>query len=198
MSAPDPEKEANQDPHRALRMWLAMRAQFREDTELMRQAWLQIPAETRGVMQMEIIDANEPPMGADAAKLAERVSPVVDGGLGLPVEPRSRSGTGPGDRANVAGTGHEGTVGRRHGPDFRSVSWDGHTYTFSPTQAACVKVLWTAYDNGTPEVGETTILEEAGSDGSKLRDVFKSGKTFHPAWRKMIVQGRKGAFRLSG
>src|SRR5262249_42828715 len=31
---------------------------------------------------------------------------------------------------------------RTHGPDFRSVDWYGTPYTFTATQAACVKVLW--------------------------------------------------------
>jgi hypothetical protein len=77
----------------------------------------------------------------------------------------------------------------RHGPDYRDCTWNGVRYTFSATQAACIKVLWEASDNGTPEVGESTVLEMAGSTASKLRDVFKSGKTLHLAWGNMVLPG---------
>ena len=71
-------------------------------------------------------------------------------------------------------------------------------YTFSPTQAACVKVLWKQLENGTAEMREATILELAGSNGRKLLYLFKTGNTRHPAWGKMIVKGqRKDTFRLN-
>ena len=45
-------------------------------------------------------------------------------------------------------------------------------------------------------LSQSTILDRAGSDGSKLRDVFDKGK--HPAWETMIVAAeRKGAYRLA-
>jgi hypothetical protein len=84
----------------------------------------------------------------------------------------------------------------RHSADFRSVHWYGKDYTFTPTQAACVKLLWGANENGTPELGQDTILlhptVEAGA--SRLRDVFKG----HPAWDLLIVKGTtQGAYRLA-
>jgi hypothetical protein len=84
----------------------------------------------------------------------------------------------------------------RHSKDFRSVHWYGCDYSFSPTQAACVKVLWEAWENGTPELGQATILEhpEVEAESERLIDVFKG----HPAWGKMIVKGRTaGAYRLA-
>jgi hypothetical protein len=83
----------------------------------------------------------------------------------------------------------------RHGPDFRSCHWDGTDYTFTATQAACVKVLWDALENGTPDVGQQYILVEgAGADSQSLKDVFKKS----PAWQKMILASKtRGSFRLA-
>lgn len=74
----------------------------------------------------------------------------------------------------------------RHSPDFRSVHWYGTDYTFTPNQAACVELLWHAWEQGTPELGDGHILgtTKAG-DRQRLRDVFKNC----PAWGTMIVRG---------
>jgi hypothetical protein len=81
-----------------------------------------------------------------------------------------------------------------HAVDFRSVQWNSRKYTFTPTQAAVVKILWQHYDSGTPEVGGDTLLAEADSDATQLRQVFRKSE----AWGEMIVQGsRKGIFRLA-
>jgi hypothetical protein len=83
---------------------------------------------------------------------------------------------------------------RRHGPDYRDVWWDGANHKFTATQAAVVKVLWEAYDHGTPEIGQETILEAAGSDAKRLADLFKG----HAAWDTMIVEGTtRGTRRLA-
>ncbi len=82
-----------------------------------------------------------------------------------------------------------------HADDFRSVDWYGIPYTFTPTQAACVKVLWEHWDRNTPTVGEQTILEVAESACPRLINVFGHGK--HPAWGEMIVSDSKGTFRLA-
>jgi hypothetical protein len=90
---------------------------------------------------------------------------------------------------------------RRHGVDFRSVDWDGATYKFTKAQAACVGVLWQAMDNGTPEMDQATLLEEADLRGKRLIDVFRKRKSpsgYHPAWATMIVAGStKGSVRLA-
>lgn len=82
----------------------------------------------------------------------------------------------------------------RHSPDFRSVNINGMEYTFTAGQAACVKILWEAYENHTPEVGQETLLEKSGSAGNRLRDVFKD----HSSWQKFIIEGTtKGTFKLN-
>ncbi len=80
-----------------------------------------------------------------------------------------------------------------HSPDFSSVVWFGRPYSFTPTQAAIVRQLWTAYQSGCPEVGGAALLEVAGSTSGKISDVFKDA----PAWRDGVV-GRSGksAYRL--
>src|SRR5262245_50561310 len=89
----------------------------------------------------------------------------------------------------------EHPVGRiAFGPDHRSWRWGDVEFSFTPTQAAAVAILWEARNNGTPEVGETTVLEHAGSAMTgrrdRLRDLFTSGGKLHPAWGTMIVPGR--------
>lgn len=86
-----------------------------------------------------------------------------------------------------------------HSDDFRSVNWYGTQYTFTSTQAACLKVLWENWERGTSEVGEQTILGDRRVDSpqSRLSHVFEKGK--HSAWGRMIVPGStKGTFRLAG
>jgi hypothetical protein len=79
----------------------------------------------------------------------------------------------------------------RHSTDYRSVHWYGHDFTFTACQAAVVGVLWKNWGNGTPDVGQETLL--ADLDTKRLIDLFKE----HPAWGVMIVPGdSKGSYRL--
>jgi hypothetical protein len=81
----------------------------------------------------------------------------------------------------------------RHSMDFRAVHWFGADYTFTATQAAAVRILWKAWEDGVPAVGQSAILEDAGSEQGRLRDVFRHS----PAWGSMIVSDTKGAYRLA-
>jgi len=82
----------------------------------------------------------------------------------------------------------------KHSLDFRSVHWFGTDYDFTGQQAAAVKVLWQAWEVGTPDVGDATVLSTCESEGKRLKDVFKN----NPAWNKMIVKGgTRGAHRLA-
>jgi hypothetical protein len=85
----------------------------------------------------------------------------------------------------------------RHSTDFRSVHWYGIDYQFTPTQAACVKVLWEAWINGTPDVGQETILDKAGSQCSRLDHLFRKSGKMHPAWSRLIISRSKGSYRLA-
>jgi hypothetical protein len=81
-----------------------------------------------------------------------------------------------------------------HSPDFRSYVWGQERYSFTPNQAAMVRVLQEAHDAGAPDVGHDTLLEAAGSEGGRVREVFRG----HPAWGNLIVRGdTKGTLRLA-
>lgn len=84
----------------------------------------------------------------------------------------------------------------RHSADFQSVHWYGQDYSFTPLQAACVRVLWEHWEEGTPIVGQQTILDKADSAGNRLRDIFRKNQVSHAAWGTMIVQVAKGRYRL--
>ena len=82
-----------------------------------------------------------------------------------------------------------------HSDDFRSMRWFGITYSFTPNQAAVMKVLYEHWVKGVPEIGQETLLlaidPEAPPD--RLSMVFRN----HPAWMKVIISGRsKGSYRL--
>jgi hypothetical protein len=82
----------------------------------------------------------------------------------------------------------------RHGLDFRSVYWFGAEYGFTGTQAACIKVLWQAWANKTPDVRQQALLDAADADTERLDHLFRD----HPAWKAMIVPGTtKGTYRLA-
>jgi hypothetical protein len=86
------------------------------------------------------------------------------------------------------------TAGPRHSQDFRSINWFGQRYSFSAGQAAVVRLLWQAWTNDTPEMGQDALLEGSGSESAKLSDVFKD----HAAWGTLIVAGgSRGTYRLA-
>lgn len=80
-----------------------------------------------------------------------------------------------------------------HSEDYRTCTWHGADFAFTPTQAKVIGVLWEAAENGVPDVSQETLLEAAGSEGNRLRDVFRN----NPAWGTLIVAGAtRGSFRL--
>jgi hypothetical protein len=80
-----------------------------------------------------------------------------------------------------------------HSVDFRSATWYGVDHSFTGNQAACVKTLWEAWENGTPEVAGDTLAVEADIQTKRLDHVFRN----HPAWGTMIFAGKtKGTYRL--
>jgi hypothetical protein len=85
----------------------------------------------------------------------------------------------------------------RHSVDFRAVHWYGTDYSFTEAQAAVVAILWGAWDNGTPDVGHRTLLQQACLEG-RLVDVFKDKGKYHPALGAMIQSNvtSKGSARL--
>lgn len=83
-----------------------------------------------------------------------------------------------------------------HSTDFHSVRWYGQRHTFTHEQAAVVKLLWKAWRNGTPDLSQEHLLEQSKSEGRRLRDIFKQRDEMHAAWGTMIVESRRGVYRL--
>jgi len=83
-----------------------------------------------------------------------------------------------------------------HSDDFRSVLWHGTRYTFTANQAACVKLLWENWERETPDVGDATVLEQAGVAQARLDAVFRVDGKQHTAWGEMIVSLSRGTHRL--
>jgi hypothetical protein len=83
-----------------------------------------------------------------------------------------------------------------HSEDFHFVRWYGQEHMFTHQQAAVVKLLWHAWENRTPALSQDYLPAQSGSNGSRLRDIFREKDRMHLAWRTMIVESRKGVFRL--
>jgi hypothetical protein len=82
-----------------------------------------------------------------------------------------------------------------HAKDFTSITWGGKKYEFKKgRQAACIRALWSAWEEDGSGLGEETIAEEIGSDAKKLRlaHVFRG----HPAFGTIIKPTGRGVFSL--
>jgi len=84
---------------------------------------------------------------------------------------------------------------KRHSEDFASVHWFGSDHVFNPTQAAIVRILWEAWESGTPTLTQETLLKAADCEDSEIRNLFKK----HSAWRTMIIRtpGKRGLYQLN-
>ena len=81
-----------------------------------------------------------------------------------------------------------------HSPDFRNVKWYGQSFSFTPTQSNCIRILWENWKRGTPEVSQERILSGAGSNATRLIDLFRTHKT----WRELVRPGlTRGLYRLN-
>jgi len=86
----------------------------------------------------------------------------------------------------------------KHSDDFRSIKWNQNAFTFTRNQARCVKLLWQAWKNDTPEIDGLTVVTQADVSQNRLVDVFKGKDGMHPAWNTLIVSGAtKGSYRLA-
>jgi hypothetical protein len=82
-----------------------------------------------------------------------------------------------------------------HSGDYRSVTLRGENYSLTGTQAAVIKILHEAYENGTAELSGHYILEQLGTPNSRLRDTFKTNPK---ALKGLIMSGKtKGTYRLN-
>jgi len=87
-----------------------------------------------------------------------------------------------------------GDPGTHHSECFRSVVWFGTSHSFTPMQAAAVRILWEEWEKGTPEVSQG-LLQELGEFDSRMPHLFKN----HRAWGTMIIKGQtRGTYQLKG
>ncbi|HZT79601.1 MAG TPA: hypothetical protein VFA26_05250 [Gemmataceae bacterium] len=78
-------------------------------------------------------------------------------------------------------------------PDFSYVNG----WTFTPTQARCLAVLWQAHERGLPFLTGEVIRHQAGTLQDRLDHVFRlRGRRRHPAWGRLIQAVGKGQYRL--
>ncbi len=81
-----------------------------------------------------------------------------------------------------------------HSDDFRNIKYDSKEWSLTPNQSRAAQRLIESLRNGTPEIGQDTILEELGVSTKRLRDVFKGSS----AWNVLIVRGKtKGTYRIN-
>lgn len=82
-----------------------------------------------------------------------------------------------------------------HNEDFTDVYWRDINFLFSELQAKAIKILFYAALTKTPHVKHQSLLRKIGSEGTRLRDIFKDGKPC--AWDTLIkTVPNKGACYL--
>lgn len=82
-----------------------------------------------------------------------------------------------------------------HSTDYRSVTRYGATFSLTPRQAQVIQILHEAYEGGNPDIGGAAILEQLGTQNSRLRDTFRSNLE---AWKALVRPGRtKGSYKLN-
>lgn len=77
--------------------------------------------------------------------------------------------------------------------DFINVAWREQSFVFNPTQAAVVRNLFRAHENGQPVLTSERALAGTGREHAKMSDVFKG----HPAWKSFIVLVGRHGYRLA-
>ena|SRR2546425_3441635 len=81
----------------------------------------------------------------------------------------------------------------QYSDDFRDIEWQGRSFFLSPRQADVVRLLYRAYEHGTPQLSDSFICKELHTPSSRLRDTFRKSK----AWGTLIVNGsRPGMLNL--
>lgn len=77
-------------------------------------------------------------------------------------------------------------------PDYRNVTLAGRRYELGAKQALVVRKLHDGLKAENPWVSGKELLEAAGSEAAKIRDLFKS----QARWEDLIESDRKGRYRL--
>ena len=131
------------------------------------------------------------------AKTAVAGAPHMQVSTSLPNSDRETIGRGAIAQQNpeVSAQGIPPITDFKHSPDFRTVALNGRSYKLTSKQAQVIELLYKAYENGTPELGQAYILEQLGERGNRLRDTFKRNPE---AWQALVARGvRRGCYRLN-
>jgi Queuosine biosynthesis protein QueC len=84
----------------------------------------------------------------------------------------------------------------QYSEDYRSVQWNGQTFTFTSQQAEVIGMLHHAFKAGTRDLSWEQIqtrLNGIERYPARMSDIFKSS----PAWRTLIITVRRGIYRLA-
>ena len=77
--------------------------------------------------------------------------------------------------------------------DYHLVRIDGQTYQLGEKQAVVVRSLHEAMIAGRPWLFGKTLLKQAGSSSTRLRDIFRT----QPAWKMLIKSDGRGYYCLN-
>lgn len=75
---------------------------------------------------------------------------------------------------------------------FRHITFQGHNFVFGPIQAKIVRQLYRAGLHGHPWQHGQRVLEKAGSESFKFKNMFARQRL----WRRLIISDGRGMFRL--
>jgi hypothetical protein len=78
--------------------------------------------------------------------------------------------------------------------DYKTVIWYGRRFSFTETQSRIVAVLWAAWEDGSRDVSQESLLKSADCDSQRLEYLFRRS----PAWNLIVVRGdAPGMYRLA-
>ena len=97
------------------------------------------------------------------------------------------------ERQWLASRASDGAGPFGHSADYRSVHLHDQKFTLGPKQAGVIERLHRAHMLGEPWCSGRDLLDHVGSEGGRLRDLFKSKS----AWSSLILSDGRGLYRLA-
>lgn len=90
----------------------------------------------------------------------------------------------------------------RHSPDFACVIWYGRFYEFNERQAAIIRILWPAWEQGLPVRFQQAVLAEAADtesndfESARMSNIFRINGAKHPALLDGMIVMKNGTIAL--
>lgn len=97
------------------------------------------------------------------------------------------------ERQWLASRASDGAGQFGHSADYRSVHLLDQKFTLGQKQAGVIEQLHRAHMLGKPWCSGRNLLDHVGSEGGRLRDLFKSKST----WTSLILSDGRGLYRLA-